>query len=162
MTAKTPLDHTVPIGEHRRPEEAPSEVTRLLCVSAYLSQSYRSGVIEWILESSKHVVPPSLGFDLVPVLAHCVRARELDREYAVKVLRAWILGSLLFLILVLWLIRALAATFGAAGSNGWQVSLFLLLIALLLPFGALQVLRGENRERLRESMDEVGACSCRP
>lgn len=157
MTAKTPLDHTVPIGEHRRPEEVPSEVTRLLCVSAYLSQGYRTGVLGLILGSSKHVVPPSLGFDLVPVLAHCVRARELDREYAAKVLRAWILGSLLLFVLVLWLIRALAATFGAAGANGWQVSLLLILIALLLPFGALQVLQGENRERLRETMDEVGA-----
>ncbi|MGW9552945.1 hypothetical protein ACWGSK_00460 [Nocardiopsis sp. NPDC055551] len=157
MTTKTPLDHTVPIGENRRPEEAPGEVTRLLCVSAYLSEHYRTGVLGLILGSPKHVVSPSPGFDLVPVLAHCVRARELDREYAARIVRAWILGALLLTILCLWFVRALADTFAEDGSGGWQASLFLLLIVLLLPFAALPVLQGENRDRLRAGIDRVGA-----
>ncbi|MEU4693947.1 hypothetical protein [Actinoplanes sp. NPDC023714] len=59
------------------PAEQYSETTRGLCSAAYVDIEYANAVIGEVLESERKAVPPSFGFDLDPVVRHCLRARRL-------------------------------------------------------------------------------------
>ncbi|WP_254801966.1 hypothetical protein [Kitasatospora sp. SUK 42] len=66
------------------PQEPPpspyagSEATRLMCAGVYLDPEFRRRVIGELVEHDERTVPPSLGFDLITVLAHALRARTLE------------------------------------------------------------------------------------
>jgi hypothetical protein len=57
------------------PEDA-STATRHLCAGAYLDESFRNESLRQVYYQPRRLVAPSYGFDLVPVLAHCLRARN--------------------------------------------------------------------------------------
>ncbi|GGY69665.1 membrane protein [Streptomyces olivaceoviridis] len=59
--------------------DATSNATRLLCAGTYLDPVYRAGVIRELLTHRYRVVAPSYGYDAVPVLAHALAARRLQR-----------------------------------------------------------------------------------
>ncbi|MFF9771221.1 hypothetical protein ACIGXF_37365 [Streptomyces sp. NPDC053086] len=59
--------------------DATSNATRLLCAGTYLDPVYRAGVIRELLTHQYRVVAPSYGYDAVPVLAHALAARRLQR-----------------------------------------------------------------------------------
>ncbi|GIE90008.1 hypothetical protein [Actinoplanes regularis] len=60
-----------------RPAEQFSDTTRGLCSAAYVDIDYANAVIGEVVESERKAVPPSFGFDLDPVVRHCLRARRL-------------------------------------------------------------------------------------
>ncbi|GHF47907.1 hypothetical protein GCM10010218_31680 [Streptomyces mashuensis] len=66
-----------------------SEATRLLCAGTYLDIEFRRRVIEELVEHQERPVAPSLGVDVVPVLAHALRARAQDTVTAVLLLVLW-------------------------------------------------------------------------
>ncbi|MCU7725457.1 DUF389 domain-containing protein [Actinoplanes sp. KI2] len=59
------------------PAQQLSDTTRGLCSGAYVDVTYANEVIAEIVESERKAVPPSFGFDLDPVVRHCLRARRL-------------------------------------------------------------------------------------
>src|SRR5438876_12460334 len=65
-----------------------SGVTRQLCCAAYLDPAFANQVIAEVVEDEHRAVPPSLDFDLNPVVRHCYRARRLllARDISVTVL----------------------------------------------------------------------------
>ncbi|MEU4420931.1 hypothetical protein AB0F81_09905 [Actinoplanes sp. NPDC024001] len=60
-----------------RPADQFSDTTRGLCSAAYVDIEFANAVIGEVLESERRAVPPSFGFDLDPVVRHCLRARRL-------------------------------------------------------------------------------------
>ncbi|MFF2039456.1 hypothetical protein ACFVVX_03425 [Kitasatospora sp. NPDC058170] len=60
--------------------DARSRATRLLAAGTYLSPDYRSAVIRELLTNRARAVAPSFGYDAVPVLAHALAARALQRN----------------------------------------------------------------------------------
>ncbi|ASU85590.1 hypothetical protein CDO52_24790 [Nocardiopsis gilva YIM 90087] len=85
-------------GAHASPY-ARSEVTRLLCASAYLDGRFRRSVIKEFVERREQVAAPSLGFDAVPVVRHCLHARRLELKCLGWLTAAWAVPFLaLFLV----------------------------------------------------------------
>ncbi|MFE2724185.1 hypothetical protein [Kitasatospora sp. NPDC059327] len=85
-----PDGHTDPPGVDPR-----SRATRLLAAGTYLSPEYRGAVIRELLTNRARAVAPSFGYDAVPVLAHALAARALQRK-------AWVylgVGGVLLLVL---------------------------------------------------------------
>ncbi|MEU1510793.1 hypothetical protein ABZ490_01315 [Streptomyces sp. NPDC005811] len=89
MTTDTTLS-TVP----RAAGDATSNATRLLCAGTYLDPLYRASVIRELLTHRFRVVAPSYGYDAVPVLAHALAARRLQR-IRLAVLGAGLVGTVL-------------------------------------------------------------------
>ncbi|WP_127500595.1 hypothetical protein [Actinoplanes solisilvae] len=54
-----------------------NDTTRQLCGAPYLDAEFANAVIREVVESERKAVPPSYGFDLDPVVRHCLRARRL-------------------------------------------------------------------------------------
>jgi hypothetical protein len=54
-----------------------SATTRHLCCAAYVDGGFANTVIREVVESERKAVPPSFGFDIDPVVRHCLRARRL-------------------------------------------------------------------------------------
>ncbi|MFF3438882.1 hypothetical protein [Streptosporangium sp. NPDC002721] len=70
--------------------------TRYLCAGAYLDDRFRDRVLSEVLGDPYRAVPPSHGgFDLLPVVLHCLRAERL------ALIRDAVLSALLALSLVL-------------------------------------------------------------
>ncbi|WIM98793.1 hypothetical protein ACTOB_002407 [Actinoplanes oblitus] len=59
------------------PAELYSDTTRGLASAAYVDIEYANAVIGEVVESERKAVPPSFGFDLDPVVRHCLRGRRL-------------------------------------------------------------------------------------
>ncbi|MER7583008.1 hypothetical protein [Kitasatospora sp. NPDC097691] len=75
------------------PPESPyatSEATRLLCAGVYLDPDYRRRVITELVDHDERSVPPSLGFDLITVLAHALRARALEVRTGAVLVAVWL------------------------------------------------------------------------
>lgn len=51
--------------------------TRYLCAAAYLDQSFAQKVLREFVEEDHRGVVPSFGFDVAPVVGHCLRARRM-------------------------------------------------------------------------------------
>ncbi|MDY0812961.1 hypothetical protein [Kitasatospora purpeofusca] len=93
--------------------DARSRATRLLAAGTYLSPDYRRAVIRELLTNRARTVAPSFGYDAVPVLAHALAARALQRNAWVYLgvgavllfvlAGTGVIGVLSFLLLVLWL-----------------------------------------------------------
>lgn len=76
-----PHQRTESRSEHARPSappypEDPTTATRHLCAGAYLDDSFRNDALRLVYYQGLRVIAPSYGFDAVPVLAHCLRARN--------------------------------------------------------------------------------------
>ncbi|MER7766580.1 hypothetical protein [Kitasatospora sp. NPDC096140] len=90
-----PVRPDEPPGPPTPPDEPPpsphakSEATRLLCAGVYLDPDYRRRVITELVEHDERSVPPSLGFDLVTVLAHALRARALEIRTGAVLAALW-------------------------------------------------------------------------
>ena len=72
-----------------------SEATRLLCAGTYLDADYRDRVIEELHLNMQRFVAPSLGLDAARVLAHALRARRRELQWAGTALVLWLAGAAL-------------------------------------------------------------------
>jgi len=65
-----------------------SAATRHLCAGAYLDDVFRDDTLRHVYYQPRRIVAPSYGFQLVPVLWHCLRARRADiiRDIAIVAL----------------------------------------------------------------------------
>ncbi|MHB9859607.1 hypothetical protein [Streptomyces sp. YIM S03343] len=72
-----------------------SEATRLLCAGTYLDAGYRNRVIEELHLNMQRFVAPSLGHDAARVLAHALRARRQELQWALAALGLWLAGAAL-------------------------------------------------------------------
>lgn len=75
--------------------EDPTTATRHMCAGAYLDDEFRNLSLRHVYHQPRRMVAPSYGFDLVPVLGHCLRARNsaVVRDAAIVVA---FLGALCF------------------------------------------------------------------
>ncbi|MFI2762765.1 hypothetical protein ACH5A3_28470 [Streptomyces echinatus] len=86
---------------------ATSNATRLLCAGTYLDPVYRAGVIRELLTHQYRVVAPAYGYDAVPVLAHALAARRLQRLRLAVLIAGF---AVTFLLMVVGALDGLAAT----------------------------------------------------
>jgi len=56
--------------------EDPTAATRHLCAAAYLDDTFREMSLRHVYYQPRRVVAPSYGFNVVPVLGHCLKARN--------------------------------------------------------------------------------------
>ncbi|MFJ8312629.1 MULTISPECIES: hypothetical protein [unclassified Streptomyces] len=100
-----------------------SEATRLMAAGTYLDEEYRDAVIDELYVHEERIVAPSLGFDAARVLAHALRARNLEIAWSLGILVLWVLSVVVthyaFLIvlvpcLLLGLARIVRGTTGPA------------------------------------------------
>ncbi|WP_285729020.1 hypothetical protein [Nocardiopsis sp. ATB16-24] len=110
---------------------ARSEVTRSLCATVYLDDRFRRRVIREFVKHPERAVAPSLGFDVVPILRHGLRARRLETQASL-----WILGGVAALLLLAVLLPMLADLLDSenlsriteAFGKGMRLGLLLLLV----------------------------------
>jgi hypothetical protein len=60
-----------------QPANTLNDTTRRLCCAPYVDVEFGNAVIREVVESERKAVPPSYGFDIDPVVRHCLRARRL-------------------------------------------------------------------------------------
>ncbi|GAA0796748.1 hypothetical protein [Spirilliplanes yamanashiensis] len=61
----------------RGADGGPGGVTRDLCAAAYLDEGFAAAATDEVLGDRRRAVVPAIGYDLVLVLRHCLRARRL-------------------------------------------------------------------------------------
>ncbi|WP_282699430.1 hypothetical protein [Streptomyces sp. CC219B] len=131
--------------------DATSNATRLLCAGTYLDAAYRATVIRELLTDRSRVVAPSYGYDAVPVLAHALAARRLQR------MRRAALGAGTVVTVFLTAVGVLS------GFTATLVVLWLLwLTAYLRRVVTLQTLTGRLRRRTDGANAFDGSCPQRP
>ncbi|MGW2540211.1 hypothetical protein ACWC5I_04890 [Kitasatospora sp. NPDC001574] len=59
-------------------------------MGVYLDPEYRRRVVSELVEHTNRAVAPSLGFDLIPVLAHALRARAAEARTGAVLLVVWV------------------------------------------------------------------------
>ncbi|WP_328769146.1 hypothetical protein [Streptomyces sp. NBC_00286] len=67
-----------------------TEATRLLCAGAHLDAGFRRRVIDELVGHPERPVAPPLGADVLPVLAHALRARRDEVLIALLLLAVWV------------------------------------------------------------------------
>ncbi|PZG17208.1 hypothetical protein C1I95_15970 [Micromonospora craterilacus] len=85
----------------RRPVD--SEATRYLCAAAHTDERFADRVLDEVFGDELRAVAPSVGFDLAPVLRHCLTARHRRRR---RDLRLLVLGGFALLAAPLWTVLA--------------------------------------------------------
>jgi predicted metallopeptidase len=105
-----------------------TKATRYLCAGVYLDREFREMIIRRVYNDSKHMVAPSYGFDLVPVVIHAWRAWWLETL-------KWLL---LLAILFVAFIRAPAAAIAAVALFGllWLAALAVKSAMIAIPLKA--------------------------
>ncbi|GAA1012121.1 MULTISPECIES: hypothetical protein [Streptomyces] len=108
-----------------------SEATRLLCVGTYLDPAFRDRVIEELHLNEQRFVAPSLGLDVARVLAHALRARRIELQWAGAILALWAAGAaltrgLLLIFALPGLLIVLAGWGRARGAPRWRLPASLL------------------------------------
>ncbi|GGR71517.1 hypothetical protein GCM10010252_07380 [Streptomyces aureoverticillatus] len=108
-----------------RHEYAGTDATRLLCAGAHVSAAFRRRVVDELVGHAERPVAPPLGADVLPVLAHALRARRDELVTALLLLTVWA-GFLATDALMIW--DGLEDRSGGdAGLTGAEIA--------LLPFG---------------------------
>jgi hypothetical protein len=141
-----------------------SDTTRGLCGGAYVDIEYANDVITEVVESERKAVPPSFGFDLDPVVRHCLRARRLlIARYAL--VTAILVAGFIFSgwLTFWWLVLCTVIEMVRAGRGGrWRVlrtgvlSVWVLgAFAVILLFAAVLVLSSVTPDWLTERLDSV-------
>lgn len=98
---------------------AHTEATRLLSVGAHVSAAFRRRVVEELVGHAERPVAPPLGADVLPVLAHALRARRDELRTALLLLAVWA-GFLVSDAVVLW--DAMADSMGGdAGLSAGEI-----------------------------------------
>ncbi|GAA0915804.1 hypothetical protein [Streptomyces thermoalcalitolerans] len=119
-----------------------SEATRLLCVGTYLDPAFRDRVIEELHLNEQRFVAPSLGLDAARVLAHALRARRMELQWAAAILALWAAGAaltrgLLLVFVLPGLLLAFADRSRVRGTSRWQLPVFLMRCVGVLLFAGL-------------------------
>ncbi|TPQ21820.1 hypothetical protein [Streptomyces sporangiiformans] len=78
-----------------------TEATRLLCAGAHLDAGFRRQVIDELVGHAERPVAPPLGADVLPVLAHALRARRDEVRTALLLLAVWA-GFLVSDVVMIW------------------------------------------------------------
>ncbi|EPH44754.1 hypothetical protein ABT390_16745 [Streptomyces aurantiacus] len=78
-----------PRPEKPRHEYAGTDATRLLCAGAHVSAAFRRRVVDELVGHAERPVAPPLGADVLPVLAHALRARRDELVTALLLLTVW-------------------------------------------------------------------------
>ncbi|MFD6313307.1 hypothetical protein [Streptomyces nigra] len=78
-----------------------TEATRLLCAGVYQDAGFRRRVIDELVGHRERPVAPSLGVDVLPVLAHALRVTRQETRTALLMLAAWA-GFLVSDLLMVW------------------------------------------------------------
>ncbi|MGV9419230.1 hypothetical protein ACWDO6_17135 [Streptomyces sp. NPDC003674] len=115
-TASVPQQPTPAAAPSAPPPTPPhaSEATRLLCAGVYLDPDYRDRVIDELHLNEQRFVAPSLGLDAARVLAHALRARRRELQWAAAVLGLWLVGAALTQgLLALYVFPSLYLAIGA-------------------------------------------------
>ncbi|MGV2921330.1 hypothetical protein RMO59_36185, partial [Streptomyces alfalfae] len=103
------------------PQYANTEATRLLCAGVRLDPAFGRRVVDELVGHAERPVAPALGADVLPVLAHALRARRAEVRTAWLLLAAWA-GFLAADSLMIW--DALADRAGGeAGLSGGDIAL---------------------------------------
>lgn len=77
VPGQRPITHPLLSMPTYQPASTLSDTTRRLCCAPYVDVGFGDAVIREVVESERKAVPPSYGFDLDPVVRHCLRARRL-------------------------------------------------------------------------------------
>ncbi|QIB44020.1 hypothetical protein [Streptomyces aureoverticillatus] len=122
----------------RRPrhEYAHTDATRLLCVGAHISAAFRRRVVDELVGHAERPVAPPLGADVLPVLAHALRARRDELVSALLLLTVW-LGFLVTDAVMIWDDRE-DSSGGDTGMSAGDIA--------LLPFGSTDAAATEGPE----------------
>jgi hypothetical protein len=99
-----------------------SDATRYLCVAAHLNEEFSTEVVTELFGRTERAVPPSYGFDIGAVAAHCLAARHRRRKRDVLIVA---IGGLVFLLASLPMV--------VMGVVWWCVGRFASLIASRSP-----------------------------
>ncbi|MEV8017620.1 hypothetical protein AB0O76_15030 [Streptomyces sp. NPDC086554] len=67
-----------------------TEATRLLCAGVHLDAVFRSRVVSELVDHAERPVAPPFGADVLPVLAHALRARREEVTTALLLAAVWI------------------------------------------------------------------------
>lgn len=102
----------VPVTESER-RYAHSEATRLLCAGVHLDTVFRARVIDELIGHEERPAAPSLGVDVVAVLAHALRARRREALTGLGLLAIWIV------FLLVEMVRA-ATSVSDSGVRGFE------------------------------------------
>lgn len=78
-----------------------TEATRLLCAGVYLDASFRRRVVGELVGHPERPVPPPLGVDVLPVLAHALRVMRQETTTALLLLAVWS-GFLITDVVMFW------------------------------------------------------------
>ncbi|WP_283133753.1 hypothetical protein [Rhizohabitans arisaemae] len=105
-----------------------SNATRYLCAGAYLDSTFRNRTLEETTLHEFRAVPPSFGFDLGPVIQHCIRARRMLIGRDALIAGILLLGLIISFSTTVW----------------WLV--------LLVPFALLASARTRGRNSVTRSM----------
>lgn len=113
---------------------ASGQVTRYLCVAARTDENFAGRVLGGLLAGDLRATAPSVGFDLRPVLLHCLAARRQrflrDLAFVVCVVIALVVSPL-WTILSLLVIATLAGTVRrGAARRTWPVVPVVLMVAI--------------------------------
>ncbi|TDD75077.1 hypothetical protein E1293_28700 [Actinomadura darangshiensis] len=96
------------------PREPLEDATRYLCAAAHLDEDMSQQILKECLYEEQRAIVPSYGFDLRPVLAHCLKARR----------PRWLRDAVLTVTVAAGLVISWTATLAVL------VTLFLLVVAL--------------------------------
>lgn len=94
---------------------APDAATRHLCAAAYIDDDFRKDCLRWVYYQPRRMVAPSYGFDLIPVLRHCLRARNAMILRDVAIVAALVLAGLIRPMLLLVAFLLMASAYGVRG-----------------------------------------------
>ncbi|MEU6533060.1 hypothetical protein ABZ869_28160 [Streptomyces sp. NPDC046928] len=94
---------------------APGDVTRYLCTAAYVDEQFADRVVEEVLADEAGAVAPSPDVDLVPVVRHCLTARELRQRRDLRLTGAF---ALVAVFAPLWVLFSLVLLSTARRTGG--------------------------------------------
>ncbi|MFL1377953.1 MULTISPECIES: hypothetical protein [unclassified Nocardiopsis] len=131
------------------------EVTRLLCLGAYLDGVFRRTVLNRLVVENLRVVAPSYGFDAVPVVAHCMRADRIDEEFRGRLASARILFIVVLMVVALLVVLGWTDSANSGRTSAWAVVLVVLAVLAFCARIGVHFLPGDTGRDAVERAREV-------